>query len=90
MPVADPVPRSLRSRMVLWRPPEAPWVKLNMDGSYSTDLQMAAGGGGLVRDYAGSFLAGFCAPLRAASSFDAEFQAMLHGLRLAVQYSDHI
>ncbi|KAH6784357.1 hypothetical protein C2S52_009316 [Perilla frutescens var. hirtella] len=88
MPVADPVPRALRSRMVSWRPPEAPWVKLNTDGSFSTDLQMAAGGGGLVRDHTGSFLVSFCAPLRAASSFDAEFQDILHGLRLAVQYSD--
>ncbi|KAH6767718.1 hypothetical protein C2S52_018701 [Perilla frutescens var. hirtella] len=46
--------------------------------------------GGLIRDYTRSMLAGFCAPLRAASSFDAEFQALLHGLRLAVQYSDHV
>ncbi|KAH6800735.1 hypothetical protein C2S52_001199 [Perilla frutescens var. hirtella] len=90
MPVSDPVLRSLRSPMVLWRPPEAPWVKLNTDGSYLTDLQMAAGGGGLVRDYMGSLLAGFCVPLWATSSFDAEFQALLHGLRLVVQYSDHI
>ncbi|KAH6767468.1 hypothetical protein C2S52_018451 [Perilla frutescens var. hirtella] len=90
MPVSDPVPRSLQSRMVSWRPPEALWVKFNTDGSYSTDLQMAAGGGGMVRDYTGSLLAGFCVPLRAASSFDAEFQALLHGLRLAMQYSDHI
>ncbi|KAH6765089.1 hypothetical protein C2S52_014121 [Perilla frutescens var. hirtella] len=51
---------------------------------------MAAGGGRLVRDHTGSMLAGFCAPLRAASNFDAEFQALLHGLRLAVQYSDHV
>ncbi|KAH6783304.1 hypothetical protein C2S52_008263 [Perilla frutescens var. hirtella] len=84
MPVADPVPRSLRSRMVSWRPPKAPWVKLNTDGAFSTDLQMAANGGGLVRDHTRSLLASFCAPLRAASSFDAEFQALLHGLRLAV------
>ncbi|KAH6761054.1 hypothetical protein C2S51_018003 [Perilla frutescens var. frutescens] len=84
MPVADPVPRSLRSRMVSWRPPKAPWVKFNTDGAFSTDLQMAANGGGLVRDHTRSLLASFCAPLRAASSFDAEFQALLHGLRLAV------
>ncbi|KAH6765113.1 hypothetical protein C2S51_016362 [Perilla frutescens var. frutescens] len=73
MPVADPVPRSLRSIIVSWRPPEAPWVKLNTDGSFSIDLKMAAGGGGLVRDHTGSLLAGFCVPLRAASSLDAEF-----------------
>ncbi|KAH6762207.1 hypothetical protein C2S52_019640 [Perilla frutescens var. hirtella] len=59
--------------MVLWRPPEAPWVKLNMDGSFSADLQMAAGGGGLVRDFTSVLLAGFYAPLRTTSSFDAEF-----------------
>ncbi|KAH6815355.1 hypothetical protein C2S51_020175 [Perilla frutescens var. frutescens] len=90
IPVTDPVLRSLRSRMVSWRPPEALWVKLNTDGSFLTDLHIAAGGGGLVRDFTGALLAGFCAPLRATSSFDAEFQALLHGLRLAVQYSDHI
>ncbi|KAH6815523.1 hypothetical protein C2S51_020343 [Perilla frutescens var. frutescens] len=28
--------------------------------------------------------------ISAASSFDAEFQALLHGLWLAVQYSDHV
>lgn len=29
-------------------------------------------------------------PLQAASSFDVEFQSLLHGLQLAVPYSDHI
>lgn len=90
MPVAEPVQRSLRSLMVSWRPPEAPWVKLNTDGSFSTDLEMAAGGGGLVRGPAGDLLAGFMTPLCAVSSFDAEFQSLLHGLRLAIQYSSHI
>ncbi|KAH6782217.1 hypothetical protein C2S51_007510 [Perilla frutescens var. frutescens] len=62
MPIADPVPKALRSRMVSWRPPEAPWVKLNTDGSFSTDRQMAAGGGtcsGSYRIASGQFL---CAP----------------------------
>ncbi|KAH6786984.1 hypothetical protein C2S52_006536 [Perilla frutescens var. hirtella] len=59
-------------------------------GSFSADLQMAAGGGGLVRDFMGALLAGFCTPLRATSSFDAEFQVLLHGLRFAIQYSNHI
>ncbi|KAH6815456.1 hypothetical protein C2S51_020276 [Perilla frutescens var. frutescens] len=90
MHVSDPVPRSLRSRMVSWRPLEALSVKLNTNVSFSTNLQMAAGGGGFVRDYTGALLAGFCVPLRAASSFNVEFQALLHGLRLTVQYSDHI
>ncbi|KAH6777262.1 hypothetical protein C2S51_008574 [Perilla frutescens var. frutescens] len=90
MPVADPIPRSLRSRMVSWRSPEARWVKLNTDVSFLAELQMAAGGGGLVRDFTGALLAGFCAPLRVTSSFDMEFQALLHVLRLAFQYSDHI
>ncbi|KAH6762745.1 hypothetical protein C2S52_020178 [Perilla frutescens var. hirtella] len=67
-----------------------PQIKLNTDGSFSVDLQMAAGGGGLVRDSTRALLAGFCVLLRVGSSFDAEFQSLLHGLRLAVQYSDHI
>ncbi|KAH6778039.1 hypothetical protein C2S51_009351 [Perilla frutescens var. frutescens] len=53
-------------------------------------LTLFRGGRGLVWDYIGSLLADFCVPLRAASSFNTEFQALLHGLRLAVQYSDHI
>ncbi|KAH6800703.1 hypothetical protein C2S52_001167 [Perilla frutescens var. hirtella] len=68
-----------------WEAPSAALVEL-----LPSDLQMAAGGGGLVRDHTGSLLASFCAPLRAASSFDTEFQALLHGLRLAGQYSDHV
>ncbi|KAH6807932.1 hypothetical protein C2S51_029040 [Perilla frutescens var. frutescens] len=59
------------------------WIFL--DGSSDGDWR-----GGLVRDHTGSLLANFCMPLRAVSSFDAEFQALLHSLRLAVQYSDHV
>lgn len=88
MPVADPVRRSLRSLRVSWRPPEAPWVKLNTDGSFQS--QVMAGRGGLVRASSGELLVGFFTPLQAVSSFDAEFQSLLHGLRLAVQHSDYI
>ncbi|KAH6812358.1 hypothetical protein C2S51_026120 [Perilla frutescens var. frutescens] len=49
---------------------------------------MVAGGGGLVRDSASSLFAAFATPLTATSSYDAEFQALLYGLRLALQFSD--
>lgn len=90
MAVANLVPRSLRSRRVSWRPLETPWVKLNIDGSFSSDLQVMKGGGGLVRAPAKELLDGYFTPLHAASNFDAEYQSYLHGLRLAVQHSDHI
>lgn len=51
---------------------------------------MMDGDRSLVRAPFGMLLAGFFTPFQAASSFDVEFQSLLHGLRLAVQYSDHI
>ncbi|XP_042067142.1 uncharacterized protein LOC121810441 [Salvia splendens] len=42
----SPRQRVLRSLMVLWHPPDAPWVKLNTDGAFSTST-LAAGEGGL-------------------------------------------
>ncbi|KAL1551887.1 hypothetical protein AAHA92_19675 [Salvia divinorum] len=65
MPFAPPRRRVLRSLSVLWHPPDAPWVKLNTDGAYSTSTGQA-GGGGLVRGSDGSLLGAFCTPLVAA------------------------
>ncbi|XP_042067036.1 uncharacterized protein LOC121810304 [Salvia splendens] len=71
--------RVLRSLMVLWHPPDAPWVKLNTDGAFSTST-LAAGEGGLVRGSDGGLLRAFCAPIAASSSFEAELLAMIRVL----------
>lgn len=61
-------------------------MKLNTDGAYDADLQAAAGGG-VVRDHTGAIILAFSTPLNAISSYDAEIQALLQGLRLITQLS---
>ncbi|XP_042059542.1 uncharacterized protein LOC121804059 [Salvia splendens] len=75
--------------MVLWHPPDAPWVKLNTDGAFSTST-LAAGEGGLVRGSNGGLLRAFCAPVDASSSFEAELLALIRGLEMAMELSTHI
>lgn len=89
MPVVAGPRRVLRSRMVKWLPSEVPWMKLNTDGAFDGDLQRAAGGG-LMCDHTGSLILAFCMPLVASSIFDAELQALLQGLRLALQRATHV
>ncbi|XP_042012328.1 uncharacterized protein LOC121760769 [Salvia splendens] len=75
--------------MVLWHPPDAPWVKLNTDGAFSTST-LAAGEGGLVRGSDGGLLRAFCAPIAASSSFEAELLALIRDLEMAMELSTHI
>ncbi|XP_042003803.1 uncharacterized protein LOC121752775 [Salvia splendens] len=75
--------------MVLWHPLDAPWVKLNTDGAFSTST-LEAGEGGLVRGSDGGLLRAFCAPVVASSSFEAELLALILGLRMAMELSTHI
>ncbi|KAL6548181.1 hypothetical protein OROGR_008602 [Orobanche gracilis] len=71
---------------VVWLRPESPWIKLNTDGSFDRDTQIA-GGGGLIRDHHGELLLAFHSSFQASSSFDAEIQALAVGLILASQRS---
>ncbi|XP_042025159.1 uncharacterized protein LOC121772213 [Salvia splendens] len=75
--------------MVLWHPPDAPWVKLNTDGAFSTST-LEAGDGGLVRGSDGGLLWAFCSPIAASSSFEAELLALIQGLEMAMELSTHI
>ncbi|XP_042009105.1 uncharacterized protein LOC121757660 [Salvia splendens] len=75
--------------MIVWHPPDAPWVKLNIDGAFST-LTMEAGEGGLVRGSDGGLLRAFCAPIAASSSFEVELLALIRGFEMAMELSTHI
>ncbi|XP_042056332.1 uncharacterized protein LOC121800908 [Salvia splendens] len=75
--------------MVLWHPPDAPWVNLNTNGAFSAST-LEAGEGGLVRGSDGEHLRAFCAPVAASSSFEAELLALIRGLEMAMELSTHI
>ncbi|XP_042051648.1 uncharacterized protein LOC121796961 [Salvia splendens] len=75
--------------MVLWHPPDAPWVKLNTDGAFSAST-LEAGEGGLVRGPDGGLLRAFYSPITASSSFEAELLALIRGLGMAMELSTHI
>ncbi|KAL6569244.1 hypothetical protein OROMI_013758 [Orobanche minor] len=87
---AIPIPaRTHRPVPVVWLRPESPWIKLNTDGSFDRDTQIA-GGGGLIRDHHGELLLAFHSSFQASSSFDAEIQALAVGLILAAQRSRYV
>ncbi|XP_042065470.1 uncharacterized protein LOC121808982 [Salvia splendens] len=85
----SPRQRVLRSLMVLWHPPDAPWEKLNSDGAFSTST-LEAGEGGLVRGSDGGLLRAFCSPVAASSTFEAELLTLIRGLEMAMELSTHI
>ena len=78
-----------RTRMVLWRPPDPRWVKLNVDGAFLSSSQVG-GGGGVVRDSEGEILSAFSAGLKAGSGLEAEAAAVLIGIHLAKQFGNQI
>lgn len=80
------VQESVRPTLVCWLRPSYPWLKLNTDGSFDRDTGVASGGG-LIRDHFGNLQLAFYMPLEAISSFDAELQALLHGLYLAKEFN---
>ncbi|KAL8544249.1 hypothetical protein ACS0TY_004691 [Phlomoides rotata] len=75
------VPRPVRTILVRWLLPPDLWIKLNINGSYDQHMGVASGGG-LIRDHLGALRLAFYIPLVVTSSFDAELQALLHGLHL--------
>lgn len=68
-----------------WKPPTAGFVKLNTDGSFF-DNGGAMGGGGLVRDSSGSWVAGFLFQEVVGSTFLAEALAFIHGLKFTWEH----
>ncbi|CAL1352415.1 unnamed protein product [Linum trigynum] len=68
--------------MVGWTPPMHGWVTLNVDGA-SNGNPGAAGAGGVLRDWAGNWIAGFIANFGTATAILAELWAVFHGLEMA-------
>lgn len=67
--------RSMREIVsVCWKPPSAPWVKVNTDGSV---LNNSGACGGLFRDHLGTFLGAFVGNLGRCSVFDTEVSGFI-------------
>ena len=71
-------------KQIRWEKPDLGWLKLNTDGSFD-DLSGVAGGGGLIRDEQGNWLAGYTRKVGRANSFVAEAWALRDGLMLCNQ-----
>ena len=72
------------TKLIKWERPESGWLKLNTDGSFD-DLLGNAGGGGLIRDEQGQWVAGFTRKIGKINSFMAEAWALRDGLVLCNQ-----
>ncbi|KAJ0101781.1 hypothetical protein Patl1_05176 [Pistacia atlantica] len=67
---------------VQWRRPPLGWIKLNTD-EISRSSENGAGGGGLLRNYEGSWICGYIGNIGMCSAFLAEAWTILDGLNLA-------
>lgn len=65
-------------KQVQWDKPAVGWLKLNIDLGL-------AGGGGVIRDWSGRWIAGFSRNIGIASSLMAELWAIRDGLMLCVE-----
>ena len=70
--------------LISWCPPEVDWVKLNVDGSMSAEMNSIAGGG-VVRDRSESWVTGFALKIVTGSVLEAELWGILEGLKLVWQ-----
>jgi hypothetical protein len=71
--------------MVRWMPPSDGWVKVNTDGVYSPQRNYG-GGGAVMRDHHGRFIAGSCCFFPTDSDPErAELLACNQGVNLAIQ-----
>lgn len=73
-------------RKIRWEKPEVGWMKLNTNGA-SDSLLGLVGGGGLIRDEDGRWVAGFARKIGKANSFLVELWAFRDGLVLCQQMS---
>ena len=71
-------------RHPMWQLPMNGWIKLNVDGAVSASLNRARCGG-VVRDAAGQWVAGFSTALGCCEAYEAEEWALLKGLELVWQ-----
>ncbi|XP_028786509.1 uncharacterized protein LOC114742412 [Neltuma alba] len=65
---------------IKWSPPPPGWVKLNVDGAFST--LHGAGCGGILRNHVGSFISGFMFHPNDGDSLAAELWALVCGLKM--------
>lgn len=70
-------------KQIHWDKPEERWMKSNTDGS-SLGNPRLAGGGGVIRDWTGRWIAGFSRKIGITSSLMAELWAIRNGLMLCV------
>jgi ribonuclease HI len=76
-------PRPTTRVVERWRAPEASWVKVNTDGAYRQS-EGNGGGGVVIRDHHGSFIAGACHFFtHVADAERAELLACRRGMMLA-------
>lgn len=78
-----------KTGMVLWKPPDLHWIKLNVGGAFSSSSQNA-GGGGVVRDSEGEILLAFSSGLKSGSGLEAEVDTVLLGVRLAKRLGSQV
>ena len=71
-------------RKIRWEKSEVGWMKLNTDGALNSLLGLA-GGGGLIRDEADRWVAGFARKIGKANSFLVELWALRDGILLCQQ-----
>ncbi|XP_057451810.1 uncharacterized protein LOC130743585 [Lotus japonicus] len=69
-------------RKNVWRPPQENFVKLNTDGSFR-EPKNCMGGGGILRDKAGCWIAGFTSLAHGGDPFVAEALGLKEGLLMA-------
>lgn len=70
-------------KCIRWERPRSGWRKLNTDGS-SLGNPGLVGGGGVIRDEIGNWVAGFSRRIGVTSSFEAELWALRDGLTICV------
>lgn len=75
------IPKERHPRRVVSEKPQVGWVELNVDGSFK-DNPGSYGGGGIVRDNWGMFIATFSKKLRVGTNNGAELQTLLSGVWL--------
>ena len=66
-----------------WKPPSAPWVKVNTDGSIINNFGAC---GGLFRDHLGTFLGAFACNLGRCSVFEAKVSGYILAMEYAAQH----
>ena len=69
--------------LVVWKPPTAPWLKDNTDGSV---ISGHAACGGLFRDHSGTFRGAFVCNIGTQFGFYAEVMAIIFAIEYAARH----